>query len=62
MKVLIKMKTFTNSKISKPFSFNFFKNNDESEIDLDTDGLEADLASGNKDTCVLEVTLFASQA
>jgi hypothetical protein len=29
---------------------------DESEIDLDTDGHEADLTSGNKETCILEAS------
>ena len=28
---------------------------DSVEVDLDGEGLDADLATGNKDTCVLEV-------
>jgi len=29
---------------------------DDGEIDLDTDGHEADLTSGNKETCILEAS------
>lgn len=29
---------------------------DEGEVDLDTDGHEADLTSGNKETCILEAS------
>ena len=31
--------------------------NDGVEVDFDGDGLEADLATGNKDTCILEVSV-----
>ena len=31
---------------------------DSTEVDLDGEGFDADLATGNKDTCVLEVKMI----
>ena len=50
---------------AKYYGINFNSNNsaedieteDSNEPDLDGEGLDADLATGNKDTCVLEVSI-----
>ena len=50
---------------AKYYGINFNSNNsaedieteDSNEPELDGEGLDADLATGNKDTCVLEVSI-----